>query len=87
MSNITIKQIQEAEAFLNAHKAQILEKDFNHITCTMDEKIKSLSELGGYDTYNLIELINTEVSFRIIGRALSKYRDQLQTEKDEGYTS
>ncbi len=82
MSNITIKNLQDAEAFLNAHKSKVLEKDFDYITCTMKERINSLDDLGGYDTHNLIELINAEVTFRTIGRALSNYKEMLKQEKE-----
>lgn len=82
MSDITIKNLQDAEAFLNAHKSRVAEKDFDYITCTMKERINSLDELGGYDTNNLIELINKEVTFRTIARALSNYKELLKQEKE-----
>lgn len=82
MSNITIKNLQDAEAFLNAHKAKVLEKDFDYITCTMNHRINSLDELGGYDSYNLIELINTEVHFRTIAKSLSNYKEMLEQKKE-----
>ena len=82
MSNITIKNLQDAEAFLNAHKAKVLEKDFDYITCTMKDRINSLDDLCGYDSHNLIELINKEVSFRTIARSLSNYKEILKQEKE-----
>ena len=86
MSNITIKQLRDAEAFLNAHSARILKKDFDYITCTMKEKITSLDELGGYDTNNMIQLINSTIHFKNISEALEQLKDHLRNQKEEGYT-
>lgn len=87
MSNITIKQLQDAEAFLNTHSADTLYKDFGYITCTMKERISSLDELGGYDTQNMINLLNKTIHFRNISEALSQFKDHLRTQKEEGYTN
>jgi hypothetical protein len=86
MSNLTTKQLQDAEAFLNAHSTRILKKDFGYITCTMTEKITSLDELGGYDTNNMIELINSAIHFKNISEALEQLKDHLRNQKEEGYT-
>ena len=86
MSNLTIKQLRDAEAFLNAHSARILKKDFGYITCRMKEKITSLDELGGYDTQNMIELINSTIHFKNISEALAQLKDHLRNQKEEGYT-
>ena len=80
MSNITIKQLQDAEAFLNAHSARILQKDFDYITCTMEDKITSLDELGGYDTHNMIELINSTIHFKTMSKALADLKGFLKSE-------
>ena len=83
MSNLTTKQLQDAEAFLNAHSTR---KDFDYITCTMKEKITSLDELGGYDTNNMIQLINSTIHFKNISEALEQLKDHLRNQKEEGYT-
>lgn len=80
MSNITLKQIQDAEAFLNEHSAKILKKDYNYITCTMQNKINSLDELGEYDTNNMIELINSTIHFKTMSKALREVQGFLKSE-------
>ena len=87
MSNITIQKLEDAQAWLRNHKAKVVRTDFDYITCTINKKIESLDDLDGYDKSHLIELINTEVNFRTIAKALGKYKEQLETEKEEGYTS
>lgn len=84
MSNITIKKLQDAEAFLNRHTPKSIQEQYDHITCTIGTPIESLDDLCHYDNRAMIELINTTVNFKTISRALRELQDHLKTEKEEG---
>lgn len=87
MSNITIQKLQDAEAFLDRYTPKSIQEQYDHITCTIGKPIESLDDLDHYDNRAMIELINTTVNFKIISRALRDLKNQLKTEKEEGYTS
>lgn len=84
MSNITIENLQDAEAFLNRHTPKSIQEQYDHITCTIGKPIESLDDLDQYDNRAMIELINTTVNFKTISRALLELKYQLKAEKEEG---
>ena len=66
MSNITIKQLQDAEAFLTNLQDKKVNEILFSIQCSFDKEVKDLDKLQSYEKNKLVNLINTKVNFSVI---------------------
>ena len=83
MSKITIKKLQDAEAFLNELQDNKIQSILFSIGCSFDEKITDLDNLHSYEANKLVNLINTKVHFNTILESINESIETLEEEESK----
>lgn len=75
MSDITIKNLEDAKAFFDKLEDKEVKQTLLSISLSFDESINHLDDLHEYEERKLLKLINTQVNFNTIRETI---RDTIQ---------
>ena len=81
MSDITIKNLQDAQAFFAQLKEKEVKKTLLSISLSFDDAITNLDDLHEYEERKLVELINTQVNFNIVKETIKEAIGELESKK------
>ena len=83
MSDITIKKLQDAEAFFTKLQEDKIQSLLFSIKCSFDEEVQDLDNLHSYETRKIVELINTKVNFGTILDTIEESIDNLEKKESK----
>ena len=78
MSDITIKNLQDAQAFFEKLEEKQINQTLLSISLSFDESINNLDDLHEYEERKLVKLINTQVNFNTIRETIRDAIEELE---------
>tara|TARA_X000001382_G_C3114227_1_gene160970 strand:+ start:146 stop:400 length:255 start_codon:yes stop_codon:yes gene_type:complete len=79
MSDITIKNLEDAKAFFDKLEEEEMRQTLLSISLSFDESINHLDDLHEYEERKLVKLINTQVNFNTIRETIRDTIKELET--------
>ena len=83
MSDITIKNLQDAQAFFEKLEEKQINQTLLSISLSFDDAITNLDDLHEYEERKLVKLINTQVNFNTIKETIRDTIEQLETKESK----